>query len=152
MSDGSQSNNSDSENDPEVQEIKISEIKDKILKQQKEKLVIKKKERKRKNKKKWKKNNVFDKYKEANKAEQLNEEEMQFLPLLLNQKKLRNVVNTDGSTKTRKMFIKNSKRLIIEDDDKSEEFDPVNENIIAFKTKHFFGNRINRCTNFITKI
>lgn len=149
MSEEYQSENS---GDDDVEEIKIADVKDKIIKQQNEEFAFKKKERKKKSKKKKNKENLFDKYKEENAKDKLNEEEMQSVPLLLNQKKVRNAGNSEVLNNRKQMYIKNSKRLIIEDDEQSEEFDSVKENINEFKNKHFFGDRIIRCTNFITKI
>ena len=143
---------SESEND-EVKEIKISDIKNKLIEKEKEEQLLKKKKQRKINKKKKRnKINLLNKFKEEI-NDKIDENLVKNENLLVKKQKLININN--NKIKKNNLFKKNNILFKIEDeddDDYQKYFNPVKKDILDFKNEHFFGNRIIRQKNFLNKI
>jgi hypothetical protein len=141
---------SESEND-EVKEIKISDIKDKFIEKEKEEQLLKKKKQRKINKKKKRnKINLLNKYKdEIN--NKINDDLIKNENLLIKKQKLINL--NDKKIKKNNLFKKNNILFKIDDEDEDYQkyLNPIKQEILDFKNKHFFGNQI-RQKNFLNKI
>ena len=137
--------NSDEES--EIKEIKISDIKDKFIKEEKENNFLKRKKERKQNKKK-KRGELLKKYQEEINKE-INEEQLKNENFLVATKKVRNVEENE-SNKKKKIYKKKNVRILIED--KNEVYRSVPQEVLDFKNKHLYGGRIQREKNFLGKI
>ena len=136
--------NSDEES--EIKEIKISDIKDKFIKEEKEKNLLQKKKERKQNKKK-KIGELLKKYQEEINKE-ISEEKLKKENFLVDKKKVRNAEKND--LKQKKIYKKKNVRILIED--KKEMYRSVPKEVLDFKNKHLYGERIKREKNFLGKI
>ena len=136
--------NSDEES--ELKEVKISDIKDKFIKEEKETNLLKKKKERQQNKKK-KRGELLKKYQEEINKE-INEANLKNENFLVAKKKVRNAEDNEKSKK--KIYKKKNIRIIIAE--KNEMYRSVPQEVLDFKNKHLYGGRIQREKNFIGKI
>ena len=136
--------NSDEES--ELKEVKISDIKDKFIKEEKEINLLKKKKERQQNKKK-KRGELLKKYQEEINKE-INEANLKNENFLVAKKKVRNAEDNEKSKK--KIYKKKNIRIIIAE--KNEMYRSVPQEVLDFKNKHLYGGRIQREKNFIGKI
>ena len=136
--------NSDEES--ELKEVKISDIKDKFIKEEKETNLLKKKKERQQNKKK-KRGELLKKYQEELNKE-INEANLKNENFLVAKKKVRNAEDNEKSKK--KIYKKNNIRIIIAE--KNEMYRSVPQEVLDFKNRHLYGARIHREKNFIGKI
>ena len=136
--------NSDEES--ELKEVKISDIKDKFIKEEKETNLLKKKKERQQNKKK-KRGELLKKYQEELNKE-INEANLKNENFLVAKKKVRNAEDSEKSKK--KIYKKNNIRIIIAE--KNEMYRSVPQEVLDFKNRHLYGGRILREKNFIGKI
>lgn len=146
---------SDRESD-EVEEIKISDIKDGIIKQQKEEDKLNKKRQRKMNKKnKNKKIDLIEKYKNEL-GQNLGEDLTNNANLLVTTKKVINIDENEDENapkkKKKKLFKKNNIYIKFENKNQKEEYTPIPEDVLEFQKKHFYGERLNRVKNFMNKI
>ena len=146
---------SDRESD-EVEEIKISDIKDGIIKQQKEEEILNKKRQRKLNKKnKNKKINLLEKYKNEL-GQNLGEDLTNNANLLVTTKKVINIDENEDENvekkKHKKLLKKNNIYIQFENTNQKEEYTPIPEDVLEFQKKHFYGERLNRVKNFMNKI
>lgn len=146
---------SDRESD-EVEEIKISDIKEGIIKQQKEEEILNKKRQRKLNKKnKNKKINLLEKYKNEL-GQNLGEDLTNNANLLVTTKKVINIDENEDENeekkKHKKLLKKNNIYIQFENKNQKEEYTPIPEDVLEFKKKHFYGERLNRVKNFMNKI
>jgi len=141
---------SESENE-EVKEIKISDIKDKLIKEQEEEQLLKKKKQRKINKKKKRnKINLLNKYKdEIN--NKINDDLIKNENLLIKKQKLINI--NYKKIKKNNLFKKNNILFKIDDEDADYQkyLNPIKQEILDFKNKHLIGNPM-RQKNFLNKI
>lgn len=144
---------SDHESDDEVEEIKISDVKDQIIKQQQEEDFINKKRQRKLNKKKKNKKIDLSQYKKDVQAT-LGEDLTNNTNLLINTKKVINIDENEDDTKPKKkkVYKKNDIIIRIEEKNAKEEYTPIPDDVLQFKRNHFFGERLNRTKNFLNKI
>ena len=136
--------NSDEES--ELKEVKISDIKDKFIKEEKETNLLKKKKERQQNKKK-KRGELLKKYQEEINKE-INEANLKNENFLVAKKKVRNAEDNEKSKK--KIYKKKNIRIIIAE--KNEMYRSVPQEVLDFKNRHLYGGRIQREKNFIGKI
>ena len=136
--------NSDEES--ELKEVKISDIKDKFIKEEKETNLLKKKKERQQNKKK-KRGELLKKYQEEINKE-INEANLKNENFLIAKKKVRNAEDNEKSKK--KIYKKKNIRIIIAE--KNDMYRSVPQEVLDFKNKHLYGGRIQREKNFIGKI
>ena len=136
--------NSDEES--ELKEVKISDIKDKFIKEEKEINLLKKKKERQQNKKK-KRGELLKKYQEEINKE-INEANLKNENFLVAKKKVRNAEDNEKSKK--KIYKKKNIRIIIAE--KNEMYRSVPQEVLDFKNRHLYGGRIQREKNFIGKI
>ncbi len=138
------------ESDSEMKEIKISDVKEKIIKKQKEEELLKKKRGRKINKKKRKnkKIDLLSKYKEQieNKIDEnlLNNEN-----LLVQKEKSK---GENNKIKKNIIYKKNSVLIKINNLNQKEEFQDIKEDLLNFKKNSLFGDSIQRTKNFLNKI
>ena len=136
--------NSDEES--ELKEVKISDIKDKFIKEEKETNLLKKKKERQQNKKK-KRGELLKKYQEEINKE-INEANLKNENFLVAKKKVKNAEEIEKTKK--KVYKKKNIRILIAD--KNEMFRSVPQEVLDFKNRHLYGGRIQREKNFIGKI
>ena len=136
--------NSDEES--EMKEVKISDIKEKFIKEEKETNLLKKKKERQQNKKK-KRGELLKKYQEEINKE-INEANLKNENFLVAKKKVRNAEDSEKSKK--KIYKKKNIRILIAE--KNEMYRSVPQEVLDFKNKHLYGTRIKREKNFIGKI
>ena len=137
--------NSDEES--EIKEVKIADIKDKFIKEEKENNLLKRKQERKQNKKK-KRGELLKKYQdEINK--EINEEQLKNENFLVAKKKVRNADKNDNERK-KKIYKKKNVRVSIED--KNEVYRSIAQEVLDFKNKHLYEGRIHREKNFLGKI
>lgn len=144
---------SDRESDDEVEEIKISDVKDEIIKQQEEEELINKKRQRKLNKKKKNKKIDLSQYKKELQTT-LGEDLTNNVNLLINTKKVINIDENEDEEKPKKkkVYKKNDIIVKIEDKNEKEEYTPIPDDVLQFKQNHFYGERLNRVKNFLNKI
>ena len=137
------------ESDEEIKEIKISDVKDKLIKKQKEEELLKKKTKKKNNKKKRnkKKIDLLSKYK--------SQIENTIDDNLLNNENL--LVQKEKSNRVKKIkkniiYKKNSVLIKINNSNQKEEFQDIKEDLINFKNNSLFGDSVQRSKSFLNKI
>ena len=131
----------------EIKEVKIADIKDKFIKEEKENNLLKRKQERKQNKKK-KRGELLKKYQdEINK--EINEEQLKNENFLVAKKKVRNADKNDNERK-KKIYKKKNVRVLIED--KNEVYRSIAQEVLDFKNKHLYGGRIHREKNFLGKI
>ena len=137
------------ESDDEIKEIKISDIKEKLIKKQNEEKLLKKKTERKKNKKKRnkKKIDLLTKYKFQ--IENPIDEN-----LLNNENLLVQKEKSNGIKKIKKNIIykKNSILIKINNSNQKEEFQDIKEELINFKNNSLFGDSVKRGKSFLNKI
>ena len=137
------------ESDDEIKEIKISDVKDKLIKKQNEEELLKKKTERKKNKKKRnkKKIDLLTKYKFQ--IENPIDEN-----LLNNENLLVQKEKSNGIKKIKKNIIykKNSILIKINNSNQKEEFQDIKEDLINFKNNSLFGDSVKRGKSFLNKI
>ena len=137
------------ESDDEIKEIKISDIKEKLIKKQNEEELLKKKTERKKNKKKRnkKKIDLLTKYKFQ--IENPIDEN-----LLNNENLLVQKEKSNGIKKIKKNIIykKNSILIKINNSNQKEEFQDIKEELINFKNNSLFGDSVKRSKSFLNKI
>jgi len=137
------------ESDEEIKEIKISDVKDKLIKKQKEEELLKKKTKKKNNKKKRnkKKIDLLSKYKSQ--IENTIDDN-----LLNNENLLVQKEKSNGVKKIKKNIIykKNSVLIKINNSNQKEEFQDIKEDLINFKNNSLFGDSVQRSKSFLNKI
>ncbi len=137
------------ESDDEIKEIKISDIKEKLIKKQNEEELLKKKTERKKNKKKRnkKKIDLLTKYKFQ--IENPIDEN-----LLNNENLLVQKEKSNGIKKIKKNIIykKNSILIKINNSNQKEEFQDIKEELINFKNNSLFGDSVKRGKSFLNKI
>ncbi len=138
--------NSDEESD--IKEVKISDIKDAFIKEEKENKLLQKKKERKQNKKK-KRGELLKKYQEEINKE-INEEKLKNENFLVATKKVKNAEANDLNKKKKKIYKKKNMRILIED--KNEMYRSVPQEVLEFKNKHLYGDRIKREKNFWGKI
>ena len=136
--------NSDEES--EIKEVKIADIKDKFIKEEKENNLLKRKQERKQNKKK-KRGELLKKYQEEINKE-INEANLKNENFLVAKKKVKNAEEIEKTKK--KVYKKKNIRILIAD--KNEIFRSVAQEVLDFKNKHLYGTRIKREKNFIGKI
>ena len=117
-----------SDDESEMKEVKISDIKEKIIKEEKE-------------------TNLLKKYQEEINKE-INEANLKNENFLVAKKKVRNAEDSEKSKK--KIYKKKNIRILIAE--KNEMYRSVPQEVLDFKNKHLYGARIKREKNFIGKI
>ena len=137
------------ESDEEIKEIKISDVKDKLIKKQKEEELLKKKTKKKNKKKKRnkKKIDLLSKYKSQ--IENTIDDN-----LLNNENLLVQKEKSNGVKKIKKNIIykKNSVLIKINNSNQKEEFQDIKEDLINFKNNSLFGDSVQRSKSFLNKI
>ena len=137
------------ESDEEIKEIKISDVKDKLIKKQKEEELLKKKTKKKNNKKKRnkKKIDLLSKYKSQ--IENTIDDN-----LLNNENLLVQKEKSNGVKKIKKNIIykKNAVLIKINNSNQKEEFQDIKEDLINFKNNSLFGDSVKRSKSFLNKI
>ena len=134
----------ESNDEIEVKEVKIADIKDKFIQEEKENNLLKRKKQRKDNKKK-KRGELLKKYQEEiNKG--INEEKLKMENLLVAKKKIKN----DVPKKSQKIYKKKNMRIVIEN--KNETYKGISKEVLDFKNQHFYGGRIEREKNFLGKI
>jgi len=137
------------ESDEEIKEIKISDVKDKLIRKQKEEELLKKKTKKKNNKKKRnkKKIDLLSKYKSQ--IENTIDDN-----LLNNENLLVQKEKSNGVKKIKKNIIykKNSVLIKINNSNQKEEFQDIKEDLINFKNNSLFGDSVQRSKSFLNKI
>ena len=136
--------NSDEES--ELKEVKISDIKDKFIKEEKETNLLKRKKERQQNKKK-KRGELLKKYQEEINKE-IEEANLKNENFLVAKKKVKNAEEIEKTKK--KVYKKKNIRILIAD--KNEMFRSVPQKVLDFKNRHLYGGRIQREKNFIGKI
>ena len=136
--------NSDEES--ELKEVKISDIKDKFIKEEKETNLLKRKKERQQNKKK-KRGELLKKYQEEINKE-IEEANLKNENFLVAKKKVKNAEEIEKTKK--KVYKKKNIRILIAD--KNEMFRSVPQEVLDFKNRHLYGGRIQREKNFIGKI
>ena len=136
--------NSDEES--ELKEVKISDIKDKFIKEEKETNLLKRKKERQQNKKK-KRGELLKKYQEEINKE-IEEANLKNENFLVAKKKVKNAEEIEK--KKKKVYKKKNIRILIAD--KNEMFRSVPQEVLDFKNRHLYGGRIQREKNFIGKI
>ena len=136
--------NSDEES--ELKEVKISDIKDKFIKEEKETNLLKRKKERKQNKKK-KRGELLKKYQEEINKE-IEEANLKNENFLVAKKKVKNAEEIEKTKK--KVYKKKNIRILIAD--KNEMFRSVPQEVLDFKNRHLYGGRIQREKNFIGKI
>ena len=136
--------NSDEES--ELKEVKISDIKDKFIKEEKETNLLKRKKERQQNKKK-KRGELLKKYQEEINKE-IEEANLKNENFLVAKKKMKNAEEIEKTKK--KVYKKKNIRILIAD--KNEMFRSVPQEVLDFKNRHLYGGRIQREKNFIGKI
>ena len=136
--------NSDEES--ELKEVKISDIKDKFIKEEKETNLLKRKKERQQNKKK-KRCELLKKYQEEINKE-IEEANLKNENFLVAKKKVKNAEEIEKTKK--KVYKKKNIRILIAD--KNEMFRSVPQEVLDFKNRHLYGGRIQREKNFIGKI
>ena len=137
--------NSDEES--ELKEVKISDIKDKFIQEEKENNLLKRKKERKENKKK-KRGELLKKYQnELNK--EIKSENLKNENFLVAKKKVRNLEDANQKTK-KKIYKKNNIRICITD--KNEMYRGIPQEVLEFKNRNLYGGRIKREKNFIGKI
>ena len=136
--------NSDEES--ELKEVKISDIKDKFIKEEKETNLLKRKKERQQNKKK-KRGELLKKYQEEINKE-IEEANLKNENFLVAKKKVKNAEEIEKTKK--KVYKKKNIRILIAD--KNEIFRSVPQEVLDFKNRHLYGGRIQREKNFIGKI
>ena len=136
--------NSDEES--ELKEVKISDIKDKFIKEEKETNLLKRKKERQQNKKK-KRGELLKKYQEEINKE-IEEANLKNENFLVAKKKVKNAEEIEKTKK--KVYKKKNIRIFIAD--KNEMFRSVPQEVLDFKNRHLYGGRIQREKNFIGKI
>ena len=136
--------NSDEES--ELKEVKISDIKDKFIKEEKETNLLKRKKERQQNKKK-KRGELLKKYQEEINKE-IEEANLKNENFLVAKKKVKNAEEIEKTKK--KVYKKKNIRILITD--KNEMFRSVPQEVLDFKNRHLYGGRIQREKNFIGKI
>ena len=137
--------NSDEES--EIKEVKIADIKDKFIKEEKENNLLKRKKERKQNKKK-KRGELLKKYQEEINKE-INEDNLKNENFLVAKKKVRNEEESTEKT-NKKIYKKKNIRILIEN--KNEKYRSVPQEVLDFKNKHLYGGRIHREKNFLGKI
>ena len=136
--------NSDEES--ELKEVKISDIKDKFIKEEKETNLLKRKKERQQNKKK-KRGELLKKYQEEINKE-IEEANLKNENFLVAKKKVKNAEEIEKTKK--KVYKKKNIRILIAD--KNEIFRSVPQEVLDFKNRHLYGGRIQREKNFIGKL
>ena len=136
--------NSDEES--ELKEVKISDIKDKFIKEEKETNLLKRKKERQQNKKK-KRGELLKKYQEEINKE-IEEANLKNENFLVAKKKVKNAEEIEKTKK--KVYKKKNIRILITD--KNEIFRSIPQEVLDFKNRHLYGGRIQREKNFIGKI
>ena len=136
--------NSDEES--ELKEVKISDIKDKFIEEEKETNLLKRKKERKQNKKK-KRGELLKKYQEEINKE-IEEANLKNENFLVAKKKVKNAEEIEKTKK--KVYKKKNIRILIAD--KNEMFRSVPQEVLDFKNRHLYGGRIQREKNFIGKI
>ena len=136
--------NSDEES--ELKEVKISDIKDKFIKEEKETNLLKRKKERQQNKKK-KRGELLKKYQEEINKE-IEEANLKNENFLVAKKKVKNAEEIEKTKK--KVYKKKNIRILIAD--KNEMFRSVPQEVLDFKNRHLYGGRIQREKDFIGKI
>ena len=135
----------DSSDESEIKEIKISDINDKFIEEEKENKLLKRKKERKDNKKK-KRSELLKKYQEELKKG-INDEKLKTENLLVGKNKIK---NNDEKTTNKKIYKKKNVRILI--DNKNETYKSVPQDVLDFKNQHFYGGRIKREKNFLGKI
>ena len=131
----------------EVKEVKIADIKDKFIQEEKENNLLKRKKERKQNKKK-KRGELLKKYQEEINKE-INEDNLKNENFLVAKKKVRNEEESTEKT-NKKIYKKKNIRILIEN--KNEKYRSVPQEVLDFKNKHLYGGRIKREKNFLGKI
>ena len=135
-----------SDEESELKEVKISDIKDKFIKEEKETNLLKRKKERQQNKKK-KRGELLKKYQEEINKE-IEEANLKNENFLVAKKKVKNAEEIEKTKK--KVYKKKNIRILIAD--KNEMFRSVPQEVLDFKNRHLYGGRIQREKNFIGKI
>ena len=136
--------NSDEES--ELKEVKISDIKDKFIKEEKETNLLKRKKERQQNKKK-KRGELLKKYQEEINKE-IKEANLKNENFLVAKKKVKNAEEIEKTKK--KVYKKKNIRILIAD--KNEMFRSVPQEVLDFKNRHLYGGRKKKEKDFIGKI
>ena len=136
----------DSSDESEIKEVKIADIKDKFIEEEKEIKLLKRKKERKENKKKKKRSEILKKFQEElNKG--INDEELKMGNLLVGKKKIK---NNDEKIANKKMYKKKNVMILI--NNKNETYKSIPQEVLDFKDQHFYGGRIKREKNFLGKI
>ena len=133
-----------SSDESEVKEVKIADIKDKLIQEEKETKLLKRKKERKVNKKK-RRSELLKKYKEEL-NEGINEEKIK-MENLVAKKKVKNDVD---KIKNKKIYVKKNVKILIEN--KNVTYNSIPKEVLDFKNQHFYGGRIEREKNFLGKI
>ena len=133
-----------SSDESEVKEVKIADIKDKLIQEEKETNLLKRKKERKVNKKK-RRSELLKKYKEEL-NEGINEEKIK-MENLVAKKKVKNDVD---KIKNKKIYVKKNVKILIEN--KNVTYNSIPKEVLDFKNQHFYGGRIEREKNFLGKI
>ena len=136
---------SESNDESEVREVKIADIKDKLIEEDYKNNLLKRKTERKKNKKK-KRKDLLNKYKdEINQI--IDEAELKNEHLLIQKKKTK---NTEITNKSKKIYHKKGIRIQISS--KKENYPSITQDVLDFKNHYYYGNGISREKNFLGKI
>ena len=136
---------SESNDESEVREVKIADIKDKLIAEEEKNNLLKRKTERKKNKKK-KRNDLLNKYKdEINQV--IDEVELKNENLLVQKKKTKNI---DIANKSKKIYHK--KGIKIQINNKKENYPSISQDVLDFKNHYYYENGIKREKNFLGKI
>ena len=128
----------------EVKEVKIADIKDKLIQEEKETYLLKRKKERKDNKKK-RRSELLKKYQEEL-NEGINEEKIKIENLVAKKK----VKNNVDKIKNKKIYVKKNVKILIEN--KNATYNSIPKEVLDFKNQHFYGGRIEREKNFLGKI
>ena len=128
----------------EVKEVKIADIKDKLIQEEKETNLLKRKKERKDNKKK-RRSELLKKYQEEL-NEGINEEKIK-MENLVAKKKVKNDVD---KIKNKKVYVKKNVKILIQN--KNATYNSIPKEVLDFKNQHFYGGRIEREKNFLGKI
>ena len=128
----------------EVKEVKIADIKDKLIQEEKETYLLKRKKERKDNKKK-RRSELLKKYQEEL-NEGINEEKIK-MENLVAKKKVKNDVD---KIKNKKVYVKKNVKILIQN--KNATYNSIPKEVLDFKNQHFYGGRIEREKNFLGKI